>query len=102
MALATECHGRHHRNLHARLVAHPGFCLGQRKELRGPGSANPRVHLREEQSAPHRNQAKGDKDPSNWLPQDSDVCTSVAGWISIKARWSLSMDESEFGRVATC
>ncbi|HPU39436.1 MAG TPA: HNH endonuclease family protein [Microthrixaceae bacterium] len=45
------------------------------------------------------NRAKGDKDPSNWLPQDADVCTYVTDWIAIKARWSLSMDESEFGRI---
>ena len=45
------------------------------------------------------NQNKGDKDPSNWLPQDSDVCTFIADWVAVKARWSLSMDESEFGRI---
>ncbi len=46
------------------------------------------------------NQAKSDKDPSNWLPSNADaVCTYVADWTSIKARWGLSMDESEHGRV---
>lgn len=46
------------------------------------------------------NQAKGDKDPSNWLPPLSSArCPYVADWLSIKARWQLSMDESEAGRV---
>jgi hypothetical protein len=46
------------------------------------------------------NQDKGDKDPSNWLPPDSaDLCSYVADWVEIKARWGLSMDSSEFGRV---
>ena len=45
------------------------------------------------------NQAKGDQDPSRWLPIDSDTCTFVADWIAIKARWSLSMDPSEWGRL---
>lgn len=46
------------------------------------------------------NRAKGDKDPSNWLPPDSnDVCRYVADWVAIKVRWQLSMDQSEYGRV---
>ncbi len=46
------------------------------------------------------NQSKGDKDPVNWLPPDeSAVCQYLADWVSIKARWGLSMDESEHGRV---
>jgi hypothetical protein len=28
------------------------------------------------------------------------VCTYLADWVSIKARWGLSMDESEFGRIS--
>jgi hypothetical protein len=46
------------------------------------------------------NQAKSDKDPSNWLPPRSEyVCTYLADWVAIKARWGLSMDQSERGRI---
>jgi hypothetical protein len=46
------------------------------------------------------NTAKGAADPSNWIPPDSDfVCAYLSDWISIKARWSLSMDQSEHGRI---
>jgi hypothetical protein len=46
------------------------------------------------------NRSKSDKDPSNWLPPRAAFrCTYVAEWVAIKARWGLSMDESEFGRV---
>jgi hypothetical protein len=46
------------------------------------------------------NQAKSDKDPSNWIPPDqSFVCTYLSDWVSIKGRWGLSMDQSEFGRI---
>lgn len=45
------------------------------------------------------NRSKGDADPSNWLPGDSDVCRYIGDWLAIKARWGLSMDESEWGRI---
>ena len=46
------------------------------------------------------NNDKGEKDPSNWLPPDPDaVCTYLADWTAIKARWGLSMDQSEAGRI---
>jgi len=46
------------------------------------------------------NVSKGDKDPSNWMPPlRSYWCTYLGNWISIKARWDLSMDRSEFGRI---
>jgi hypothetical protein len=46
------------------------------------------------------NTSKGEKDPSNWIPPNAGaVCTYVADWTAIKARWGLSMDESEFGRI---
>ncbi len=46
------------------------------------------------------NQAKGHADPSNWVPPDeADVCRYITDWIAIKARWGLSMDESEHGRI---
>lgn len=46
------------------------------------------------------NQSKGAADPSNWIPPDPDfVCTYLSDWVSIKARWGLSMDQSEHGRI---
>ena len=46
------------------------------------------------------NNDKGDKDPSNWLPPDpNDLCRYLADWTAIKARWGLSMDQSEAGRI---
>lgn len=46
------------------------------------------------------NMSKGDKDPSNWMPPlKSYWCTYLGDWISVKARWGLSMDQSEFGRI---
>jgi len=46
------------------------------------------------------NRAKGDKDPSNWLPPNTNsACRFAADWVAIKVRWHLSMDPSEFGRL---
>lgn len=46
------------------------------------------------------NMSKSDKDPSNWMPPlKSYWCAYLGDWISIKARWGLSMDQSEFGRI---
>jgi hypothetical protein len=46
------------------------------------------------------NRAKGDADPSNWLPpQQSDWCRYLGDWVAIKARWQLAMDQSEAGRI---
>ncbi|MFM8948395.1 MAG: DUF1524 domain-containing protein [Acidimicrobiaceae bacterium] len=46
------------------------------------------------------NASKSDKDPSNWMPPlKSYWCTYLSDWISVKARWGLSMDQSEFGRI---
>ena len=46
------------------------------------------------------NQSKSDKDPSNWIPKNSAyVCTYLADWVAIKARWGLTMDTSEWGRI---
>ncbi|MFM8268416.1 MAG: DUF1524 domain-containing protein [Ilumatobacteraceae bacterium] len=46
------------------------------------------------------NQSKADKDPSNWMPPlESYWCTYLGDWVAIKARWGLSMDESEYGRA---
>jgi hypothetical protein len=46
------------------------------------------------------NQAKGAKDPSNWLPpREAALCPYLGDWVAVKARWGLSMDPSEAGRV---
>jgi len=46
------------------------------------------------------NRAKGDKDPTNWLPpQRNDWCRYVGDWIAVKARWNLAVDTSEAGRL---
>ena len=46
------------------------------------------------------NRSKSDKDPSNWLPpRKAVVCGYLADWVAIKARWRLSMDASEHGRI---
>ena len=45
------------------------------------------------------NRAKGEKDPSNWLPIPEDQCRYLADWVAIKTRWGLSADRSEWGRI---
>ncbi len=46
------------------------------------------------------NRSKSDKDPSNWMPSLRGYwCTYSANWIAVKARWGLSMDQSEWGRL---
>jgi hypothetical protein len=47
-----------------------------------------------------QNRSKSDRDPSNWIPaQKTYTCTYLSEWVAIKARWKLSMDQSEFGRI---
>ncbi len=47
-----------------------------------------------------QNRSKSDRDPSNWIPpQKSYICTYLSEWVAIKARWNLTMDQSEFGRI---
>ncbi|HYD31658.1 MAG TPA: DUF1524 domain-containing protein [Azospirillaceae bacterium] len=42
------------------------------------------------------NRAKGAKGPEEWLPPHGRYrCRYIADWITIKARWKLSMDERE-------
>ena len=46
------------------------------------------------------NQSKSDADPSNWMPPlQTFWCTYLGDWVAIKARWQLSMDQSEWGRI---
>ena len=46
------------------------------------------------------NESKDDADLSNWLPlYTADVCPYILDWIAIKARWQLTTDQSEAGRL---
>ncbi len=46
------------------------------------------------------NRSKGEADPSNWLPPNrDDHLRYIAVWVVVKARWELSMDQSEYGRI---
>jgi hypothetical protein len=40
------------------------------------------------------NRSKGDKDISKWLPK-KNVCAYLAGWVTIKARFELTVDAEE-------
>jgi hypothetical protein len=40
------------------------------------------------------NRSKGDKDPSLWMPA-KEVCTYIQNWISIKTKYSLTIDSLE-------
>ena len=51
-------------------------------------------------SSSSSNRSKSDRDPSNWMPPLRGYwCTYSANWIAVKARWGLSMDQSEWGRL---
>ncbi|MER6999676.1 HNH endonuclease family protein [Streptomyces sp. NPDC000410] len=42
------------------------------------------------------NQAKGDKDPAEWLPPRSSYnCTYARMWVHVKHHWNLSVDSAE-------
>lgn len=45
------------------------------------------------------NAAKGERDPSNWLPVAADQCRYLGDWIVIKVRWGMTADPSEAGRI---
>ena len=40
------------------------------------------------------NRSKGDKDISQWLPK-KNVCTYLSGWVTIKAKFELTVDIAE-------
>lgn len=46
------------------------------------------------------NQAKGDRDPAEWLP-DQQVCRYVVEWVAVKTRWSLAVDPAERDALLT-
>ena len=42
------------------------------------------------------NQAKGDKDPAEWLPSYASArCRYVQEWVAVKIRWRLNVDSGE-------
>jgi hypothetical protein len=42
------------------------------------------------------NRSKSDQDPADWMPTNkSYTCDYIANWVSIKVRWSLSIDAKE-------
>ncbi len=47
-----------------------------------------------------QNRSKGDQDPAQWLPPKG-VCTYISDWISIKARYQLSVDAIEAAFLTT-
>lgn len=47
------------------------------------------------------NQSKGDSSPDRWMPPDIDAwCTYAEMWVGVKARWDLSVTESEQSALA--
>lgn len=46
------------------------------------------------------NRSKSDQDPAEWLPTNKAYqCTYLANWVSIKVRWSLTVDEKELTAI---
>jgi hypothetical protein len=42
------------------------------------------------------NRSKGDKDPARWQPPNRDGwCQWASGWVKVKAKWALSIDQAE-------
>lgn len=43
-----------------------------------------------------QNRAKGDKDPSEWLPKNKSYhCQYIKDWVKVKKIWNLEMDKRE-------
>lgn len=48
------------------------------------------------------NRSKSDRDPSEWVPSNASyICEYLTNWISIKARWGLSVDKLEKATLET-
>ena len=42
------------------------------------------------------NRSKSDRDPAEWMPTNKAyTCSYVANWVSVKVRWSLTIDAKE-------
>ena len=47
------------------------------------------------------NRSKGARDPAEWMPPNGNyACTYLAAWITVKARWGLSVDQTEYDFLA--
>ena len=47
------------------------------------------------------NRSKSDRDPADWLPTNKAyVCEYLTNWVSVKVRWSLSVDKKEKDSIA--
>lgn len=65
----------------------------KRKEMYANDQTDPR-HLIAVTGASNR--SKSDQDPAEWMPTNKAyTCEYIANWISIKARWSLTIDSKE-------
>lgn len=48
------------------------------------------------------NRSKSDQDPAEWMPMNKAyACEYLVNWVSIKVRWSLSVDKKEKDFIAT-
>jgi hypothetical protein len=48
------------------------------------------------------NRSKSDQDPAEWMPTNKAyTCEYLTNWVSIKVRWSLSVDKKEKDFIAT-
>jgi hypothetical protein len=42
------------------------------------------------------NRSKSDRDPAEWMPTNKNyTCEYIANWVSVKVRWSLTIDAKE-------
>lgn len=65
----------------------------KKKEMYANDQTDPR-HLIAVTGASNR--SKSDQDPAEWMPTNKAyTCEYIANWISIKARWSLTIDSKE-------
>jgi hypothetical protein len=47
------------------------------------------------------NRQKGDRDPADWVPSRTVfLCTYLADWLAVKARWELTVDQRERSAIA--
>lgn len=47
------------------------------------------------------NADKADRDPAEWLtPNSAHRCRYIGAWLSVKARWNLSIDTAEYNTIA--
>lgn len=48
------------------------------------------------------NRSKSDRDPAEWMPTNKAyTCEYLANWVSVKIRWSLSVDKTEKDFILT-